>query len=217
MRRMGRRRAVQLLAASGTLLLLGQLLVLRVLSGGGACGGAGAEVAAAVGLFLNVTAALPLPVVLLDTRVLSRLDSECPMCVERPVAFGALYRHVRDTHSLLQAQLDAAGFRSALLLNTLPAEPAAPDSVRDAPTAVLVSRDAVVLLLVLLHERAEHAFWWFGAATADFALQHKLIAAGLPSAHPLHVMQQEGALDRYFHSILTDNLPMNSFFCSYIL
>lgn len=195
MHRMGRRRVVQLLAASGTLLLLGQLLLLRLLSGGRPAMEAGRDVASAVGLFLNVTAAMPLPVVLLDARVLSRLDVECPLCVERPVAFGALYRHVRETQSL-QAQLDAAGFRSSLLLNTLPAEPAAPDTVRDVPTAVLVAKDSQVLLLVLLHERAD-AFWWFGAAQADFALQHKLVDAGLPSGHPLHIMQQEGALDRY--------------------
>jgi hypothetical protein len=53
-----------------------------------------------------------------------------------------------------------------------------------------------VFLLVLLHERAD-AYWWFGAASADFALHRKMAAAGLPAHHPLPIMRQEGALDRY--------------------
>jgi hypothetical protein len=142
---MGRRRLVQVLAACGTLLLVGQVVLLRLLSGGRPEASPGGEAtAAALNLLLNATAGVGVAVVVVDARVLQRLDAECPLCVERPVAVGALFRgRARDTQRL-QAHLDAAGFRSALLLNTLPPEPKAPLAVRDLPTALLISKDAQV-------------------------------------------------------------------------
>ena len=134
---------MQVLAACGTVLLVGQVVLLRLLSGGRPEASGGEATAAALNLLLNATAGVGVAVVVVDARVLQRLDAECPLCVERPVAVGALFRHARDTQRL-QAHLDAAGFRSALLLNTLPAEPKAPLAVRDLPTALLISKDAQV-------------------------------------------------------------------------
>jgi hypothetical protein len=96
----------------------------------------------------------------------------------------------------LQTVLDAAGFKSTVLLNTLPPEPAAPTVVRDVPIGFLISKDGVVMQLVLFHERAE-GYWWYGAAQSDFGIDQKLLNFGIRGGTAtLDVMTHEGALER---------------------
>ncbi|KAF4525981.1 hypothetical protein B566_EDAN000773 [Ephemera danica] len=164
-----------------------------------------------VQLFLNATASLHLPVILLDAvllekftttrQVLNDEDTGCIFCdISNPIAFGALYKHVSDQREVLQSQLESVGFSSVVLLNTLPPEPAAPKSVRDAPIAVVLRKQdppvGATIQLVLLHER-DADFWWHGAAVSDFGVNNKLLSVGVKSLGELSIMQSEGAFDKF--------------------
>ncbi|CAB3366888.1 Hypothetical predicted protein [Cloeon dipterum] len=197
-----KRQAIKLIFGAGALMLVGQLLMLRLLR---------PPVPfrlEPVSQFVNVTAAIPLPIILLDRAVLTQLSDMCPFCnLQHPVAFASLYKHIHEVQSL-QSVLDASGFKSTILLNTLPVEPAAPKVVRDVPTGFLIAKDGVVIHLVLLHERAD-SYWWFGAVQSDFGIKQKLLDFGLPGHAPtLDIMIDEGAVDR-FKGVLVEVQGLN--------
>ncbi|XP_059475073.1 ribitol-5-phosphate transferase FKTN-like [Neocloeon triangulifer] len=183
--------AIKLIFTAGALMLLGQLLILHYMKAPTPFR------IEPISQFVNVTTSIPLPIILLDRKVLSELSDICPFCnLDHPLAFGSLYKHIQEVQSL-QSVLDAAGFKSTVLLNTLPVEPAAPKIVRDMPTGFLISKDGMTMQLVLLHERAD-SYWWYGAAQSDFGIKQKLADFRIQSdAQALEIMTSEGALERF--------------------